>query len=94
MRYYPSSLSGLESPGFSRGEEVKSLLMVAMIGVFPLSVIVAGYGVNAAGPGPFFLVAGALIAVASTAGLTQRAYRRHAMGDRFTGAAEGVTAEA
>jgi predicted MFS family arabinose efflux permease len=51
------------------------LLMIASFGVFPLSVALGALVVHALGPAPFFPLAGAAVAVAILAGLTQRTWR-------------------
>jgi Major Facilitator Superfamily len=54
---------------------VMGVLMLCAFGSFPLSVAISGVLVHRLGPTPFFLVAGALIAVAILGGLTQREFR-------------------
>jgi hypothetical protein len=54
---------------------VMGVLMLCAFGSFPLSVAISGVLVSRLGPTPFFLVAGALIAVAILGGLTQREFR-------------------
>jgi Helix-turn-helix domain len=54
---------------------VMGVLMLYAFGSFPLSVAISGVLVHRLGPTPFFLVAGALIAVAVLGGLTQREFR-------------------
>jgi hypothetical protein len=49
--------------------------MTASFGVFPLSVALGALVVHALGPAPFFPLAGAAVAVAILAGLTQRTWR-------------------
>lgn len=65
---------------------VMSLLMLAMLGVFPLSVLVAGALLDVTGPRVFFAAAGGLIVLASTVSLLARSYRDHGEGQRFAGA--------
>jgi predicted MFS family arabinose efflux permease len=52
-----------------------SVLALASIGVFPLSVVLAGFIVRAAGPASFFWFAAITLAIAIGAGLTQRSWR-------------------
>jgi predicted MFS family arabinose efflux permease len=54
---------------------VMSVLMLASMGSFPVSVALAGVLVRALGPVPFFPVAGAVLAVAIPGALTQREAR-------------------
>lgn len=54
---------------------VMSLLMLASMGTFPVSVAVAGVLVKTIGSAPFFPVAGASLAAAVLAALTQRVVR-------------------
>jgi MFS family permease len=54
---------------------VMSLVMLAGIGSFPLSVAVCGVLVHHLGPSPFFPVAAATIAVAILGAMSQREYR-------------------
>jgi len=54
---------------------VMSALMVCAFGSFPLSVAISGVLVRRIGPELFFPVAGALVAVAILAGLSQREFR-------------------
>ncbi len=54
---------------------VMSLLMLASMGTFPISVAVAGVLVKTIGSAPFFPVAGASLAAAVLAALTQRVVR-------------------
>jgi MFS family permease len=54
---------------------VMSLLMLASMGTFPVSVAVAGVLVKTIGSAPFFPVAGASLAAAVLAALTQRVIR-------------------
>jgi hypothetical protein len=54
---------------------VMGALMLCAFGTFPLSVAVTGVLVRHLGPVPFFPVAGALVAAAVLAGLTQREFR-------------------
>ncbi|THA62132.1 MFS transporter [Streptomyces sp. A0958] len=56
---------------------VMSLVMLAVMGTFPISVAVAGLGVRHLGAAPFFPVAGAAIALSVLGALTQRAFRDH-----------------
>lgn len=54
---------------------LSGLLMLASYGVFPLSVVAAGFAVHAAGPASFFFVTASLLAVAVASGLTNRGWR-------------------
>jgi MFS family permease len=54
---------------------VMSLVMLAAVGSFPVSVAVTGLLVHHLGPSPFFPVAGVLIATAILAAMTQREFR-------------------
>lgn len=51
------------------------LLMIGSLGVFPISVVAGGAIVRAWGPAVFFPVAGAVLALAVLAGLTQPSWR-------------------
>ncbi|MER7762995.1 MFS transporter [Streptomyces sp. NPDC097619] len=66
---------------------VMSLVMLAVMGTFPVSVAVAGFGVRQLGAAPFFPVAGAAIALAVLGALTQRPFRTHRAGTEYTGPA-------
>jgi predicted MFS family arabinose efflux permease len=55
--------------------QLGALLLLAAIGVFPLSVFFAGLLVQHLGPAPFFPLAGALLAVAIAVSLSQRSWR-------------------
>jgi len=55
--------------------QLTALLLLAAIGVFPVSVFLAGLLVQQLGPAPFFPLAGTLLAVAIAASLTQHAWR-------------------
>jgi MFS family permease len=55
--------------------QLGALLLLAAIGVFPLSVFFAGLLVEHLGPAPFFPLAGALLALAIAISLTQRSWR-------------------
>ncbi|MFI8100509.1 MFS transporter [Streptomyces sp. NPDC086023] len=63
---------------------VMSLVMLAVMGTFPISVAVAGFGVRHLGAAPFFPVAGAAIALAVLCALTQKAFRTHRSGTEYT----------
>lgn len=54
---------------------VMSVIMLASIGTFPVSVAVSGFLVKTIGPAPFFPVAGAVLALAVLAALTQPVVR-------------------
>ncbi len=62
------------APGYLLGR-VMSLLMLASIGSFPLSVLISGVLVHHLGPTPFFPVAGAVLALTILGALTQRDMR-------------------
>ncbi|WP_329134482.1 MFS transporter [Streptomyces sp. NBC_01476] len=62
---------------------VMSLVMLAVMGTFPISVAVAGFGVHHLGAAPFFPVAGAAIAFAVLAALTQKAFRGYHAGGEY-----------
>lgn len=66
QRWAPSELLG----------RLSGLLMLASYGVFPISVIAAGFVVHARGPASFFYLAAGLLALAVAGGLTQRTWRR------------------
>jgi len=55
--------------------QLMAVLLLAAIGVFPVSVFVAGLLVKHIGPAPFFPLAGALLAVAIAISLSQRSWR-------------------
>jgi hypothetical protein len=54
---------------------VMSIVMLASMGSFPLSVALAGLLVRQLGTTPFFPVAGAILVVAVLGSVTQREYR-------------------
>lgn len=54
---------------------VMSVVMLAAVGAYPASVAISGIIVRAVGPTPFFPAAGAVLAIAILAGLTQREFR-------------------
>jgi MFS family permease len=54
---------------------VMSLVMLASIGTFPVSVAVAGLLVHRLGPSPFFPVAGIILGITILVALTQRELR-------------------
>jgi MFS family permease len=54
---------------------VMSIVMLASLGTFPLSVVVSGVLVRQIGTTPFFPIAGATLVVAILLALTQREYR-------------------
>jgi len=62
---------------------VMSLVMLAVMGTFPVSVAVAGFGVRHLGAAPFFPVAGGAIALAVLGALTQSAFRDHRAGTEY-----------
>jgi predicted MFS family arabinose efflux permease len=55
--------------------QLMGVLMLAAMGVFPVSVFVAGLVVQHLGPAPFFPLAGGLLAVAIAFSFTQRSWR-------------------
>lgn len=55
---------------------VMSLVMLASLGSFPISVAVTGQLVGHLGPAPFFPIAGALLGLAILGALTQRIFRQ------------------
>lgn len=71
---------------------VMSLVMLASLGSFPVSVAVSGVLVRHLGPAPFFPVAGLLLAVSIAAALTQRELRY--FGATEPGDPAGLSAEA
>ncbi|EST38804.1 hypothetical protein N566_05500 [Streptomycetaceae bacterium MP113-05] len=73
---------------------VMSLVMLAVMGTFPVSVAVAGLGVRHLGSSPFFPTAGAAIALAVLAALTQRAFREYRAGDEYAANGPAPTAVA
>lgn len=60
-----------------------SLVMLAVQGTLPLSVLIAGIEVRRTGPAPFFPAAGAVIAAAVLGALLVPAFRRYRAGDTF-----------
>lgn len=62
------------APGELMGR-LMGILMFASMGIFPISVFVAGVVVTHAGPSIFFPLAGTAIALAVLAGISQRAWR-------------------
>ncbi len=54
---------------------VMSLVMLASIGAFPVSVALSGVIVHGIGPAPFFPAAGAVLALAVLLAATQRQFR-------------------
>jgi predicted MFS family arabinose efflux permease len=54
---------------------LSGLLMLASVGVFPVSVVVAAFVVHDLGPAPFFPLAAAVLALAIGLGLSQRSWR-------------------
>ncbi|MFJ4501773.1 MFS transporter [Streptomyces sp. NPDC088864] len=63
---------------------VMSLVMLAVMGTFPVSVAVAGFGVRHLGAAPFFPVAGGAIALTVLGALTQRVFRDHRADTEYT----------
>jgi len=72
---------------------VMSLVMLAVMGTFPISVAVAGFGVRHLGAAPFFPVAGGAIALAVLGGLTQKTFRGYRSGDEYTQTAQPAPAD-
>ncbi|CAM5637342.1 MFS transporter [Streptomyces avidinii] len=62
---------------------VMSLVMLAVMGTFPISVAVAGFGVRHLGAAPFFPVAGAAISLAVLCALSQKAFRGYRTGSEY-----------
>ena len=62
------------APGYLLGR-VMSLVMLAAMGTYPVSVAVTGVAVHSFGPAPFFPVAGVMLALAMLGALTQRTIR-------------------
>ena len=60
---------------------VMSVVMLAGLGSFPLSVAVSGVLVRHLGPAPFFPVAGAVVAVAILGALSQAEFRAFGTAD-------------
>jgi MFS family permease len=54
---------------------VMSLVMVCAIGFFPITTVLTGLLVRVLGPPPFFVIAGAILAVAVLGALSQPAFR-------------------
>lgn len=67
------------APGYLLGR-VMSLVMLAAMGTYPVSVAVTGAAVHSFGPVPFFPVAGGLLALAMLVALTQRVIRTFGAG--------------
>ena len=55
---------------------IMSLLMLASLGTFPISVAATGQLVGHIGPAPFFPIAGGLLGIAVLGALTQRIFRQ------------------
>ncbi|HWU10039.1 MAG TPA: MFS transporter [Streptomyces sp.] len=72
---------------------VMSLVMLAVMGTFPVSVAVAGFGVSHLGAAPFFPVAGAAIALSVVGALSSRTFRGHRAGTEYVSSA-GATGPA
>lgn len=68
------------APGHLLGR-VMSLVMLAAMGAYPVSVALTGAAVHSFGPSPFFPVAGAVLALAMLAALTQRVIRSFGAGE-------------
>ncbi len=54
---------------------LSALILLASVGLFPLSALLGAVVVHSAGPALFFLIAGAILAAAILGGLTQRSWR-------------------
>lgn len=67
------------APGYLLGR-VMSLVMLAAMGTFPVSVAVTGIAVHSFGPVPFFPVAGGILALAMLGALTQPVIRTFGAG--------------
>jgi hypothetical protein len=72
------------TPDYLMGR-LMGLIMLASFGVFPVSVLLGGIIVHAAGPSVFFPAAGAALAIAVGSGLTQPSWRNFGI--------DGATAE-
>ncbi|MDA8063033.1 MAG: MFS transporter [Actinomycetota bacterium] len=70
------------------------LIMFAAMGIFPLSVLLAGAFVSRLGPAPWFPLDGALLAFAVLGGLTQGSWRRFGAPDPQAAAPEDDPREA
>ncbi len=79
------------APGYLLGR-VMSLVMLAAMGTFPVSVAVTGIAVHSFGPVPFFPVAGGILALAMLGALTQRVIRTFGAGPAQPGALEAEPA--
>ena len=79
------------APGYLLGR-VMSLVMLAAMGTYPISVAVTGAAVHSFGPAPFFPVAGAVLAVAILGALTQRVIRTFGAAQGAAGALEAEPA--
>jgi hypothetical protein len=75
------------APGYLLGR-VMSLVMLAAMGTYPISVAVTGAAVHRFGPAPFFPLAGAILALAVLGALTQRVIRSFGAVQTSTGALE------
>jgi hypothetical protein len=65
-----------------------SVMLMAMLGTFPLSVAVTGWAVARFGVTPSFLIAGSAIAIAILWAATRPAFRNYRPADQFASAAE------
>ena len=65
QRWAPAHLMG----------RVMSLIMLAAIGTYPISVALSGVIIRSTGPAPFFPIAGAVLLVAILAAMSQRRFR-------------------
>ena len=79
------------APGYLLGR-VMSLVMLAAMGTYPISVAVTGAAVHSFGPAPFFPVAGGVLAVAILGALTQRVIRTFGATQMSPGALEAEPA--
>lgn len=71
---------------------VMSVMLMAMLGTFPLSVAVTGWAVARFGATPSFLIAGAAMAIAILWAATRPAFRNYRPSDQFASEAEQAPA--
>jgi len=71
QKWTPSQLLG----------RIMSLMMLASLGTFPISVAATGQLVGHIGPAPFFPIAGGLLGIAVLGALTQRIFRQFGAGE-------------
>lgn len=65
---------------------IMSMIMLASLGTYPLSVLLCGYGVRHIGVTAFFPASGALMGCAALLAFSQRAVRNYQDGDCFSNA--------